>query len=476
MKPRKRFLLSLVLLISLLSACAPAQSGGLSDADVIATIVAATLNANAAATDAGAPTAEPTAAVPQPNAFGACANNGQISLAYVKDNNIWLWVESGIKTQLTNTADANDVRISQDGCRVAYTRLVPNPAYDPNAEFGPSKFIDELWVVSSDGSGNQKLAGLELFGTLPAPQEGSSYSLYKFEWQPGAHVVAFSTHLVFTGPGLLTNNDIHLVDANAPTVSTLFVAGQGGDMYFSPDGQQVAFSTHVDINVVNIDGSNLRSDLITFPIVITYSEYLYAPPVNWSPDGGTLMVAVPPEDGLAGPVNGVYPETTLWWIPLDGTPPQPVGAIQNVWFSFNEVMFSPDIGRIAYPRPIGIPEDNQRELVVALSDGSNESAAIQLPEVAFGDWSPDNSQFIYMEESPDLHLWLGNTANQNVQPISQFTPFVAGGATIEWIEGDTFVLAVQGEAGAELSVMQTSGAGVVVETFAVPFVAFDVAN
>jgi hypothetical protein len=463
----------IVLLVATLSACAPASSGGLSEADQIATIVAATLNANAVPTVEAALTAEPTAGSQQ-NAFGNCANTGQISLAYIKDSNVWLWLEGGVKTQLTNTADAVDLRISQDGCRVAYLRSVPNPAYDPNAEFGPGETVDELWVVSSDGSLSQKLAGLEFFATLPPAEENTSYSLHKFEWQPGTHTVAFSTRLGFMGPGLISNNDIHLVDANTPTPTTLLPAGQGGDVYFSPDGQQIAFSTHQEVSVINVDGSNLRSDLITFPSVITYSEYQYSPPVNWTLDGGTLMVAVPPEDGLAEPVDGVFPETALWWIPLDGTPPQEVGGIQNVWFASSEVEFSPDLGRIAYLRPVGDLET--LELVIALSDGSNESPAIQLPGIYFGDWAPDNNRFIYYNSDPALHLFMGSADSENVQPISQLTAFEAGGAEVEWVEDETFVLFVLGNAGGELSVMQTSGTGVVVDTFAQPFVSFDVAH
>lgn len=474
MKMRDHFFFSFGLfIVILITACAPTQSGGLSEADQIATIVAATLQANAVPTVEAALTAEPTAAAQQ-NAFGNCANTGQLSLAYIKDSNVWLWLEGGVKTQLTNTADAVDVRISQDGCRVAYSRSVPNPAFDPNTEFGPGETVDELWVVSSDASVNQKLAGLEFFATLPPAEETTSYSLYKFEWQPGSHTLAFSTRLVFMGPGLISNNDIHLVDANLLTPTTLLAAGQGGDIYFSPDGQQIAFSTHLDVSVINADGSNLRSDLITFPSVITYSEFQYSPPVNWTPDSGTLMVAVPPEDGLAEPVDGVFPETALWWIPLDGTPPQEVGGIQNVWFASSEVEFSPDLGRIAYLRPVGDLE--HLELVIALSDGSNESTVIQLPGIYFGDWAPDNNRFIYYYSDPSLHLFLGSADSANVQPISQLTPFEAGGAIIEWIEDDTFVLFVLGGAGGELSMMQTSGAGVVVETFMLPYLSFDVAH
>lgn len=465
-KLRTRGLIALSLV--LLAACAP--SSGLSNEDQVASIVAATLNAQDAL-----PTEAPLdGEIPTQSSFGACANSGQLSVAYVKDNNVWLWVENGAHNQLTNSADASDLRISDDGCRIAYGRQVPNPAYDPNAELPTDPTLAELWVVASDGSGNQELAGSEFFAALPSPPDNTGVGLYQFEWQPGTHVIAFSTQVL--GYGLIPSTDIYLGNADSLSVTTLLSGGQGGAFFFSPDGHQVAFSTPTSINVVNVDGTNLRSNLITFPFVITYSEFAYFPPVHWAPDSNALMVAIPPEDGLAPPVNGIYPETGLWYIPLDGTPAFQAGAVQSVWFANQEIQFSPDLGRIAYLRPVGAPELNLHELVIALSNGSNESVVFKIPSLLFGDWAPDNNRFLYTIHEVDFQIWMGNSANENVTPISQLTAFSAASAQMEWVEGETFVLLLQGEAGAELSVMQASGVGVLVATSANFSLPFDVSN
>lgn len=470
-----------LLVLLLLSSCA--APSGLSQADQIATSVVATLGVSAQPTVTGGegPTAEPIDGeiLPESN-FGDCANTGQISIAYVKNGGVWLWVQGGAPVLLVNTADANDVRISQDGCRIAYALSVPNPAFDPNSELPLSERISELWVVNSDGVGARKMAGLEFLATLPAAPENSTYDLYRFDWQPVSHTLAFGTRLSFAGPGLSQNNDIYLVDADtaiAPEdVSTLLPMGQGGDFYFSPDGLQVAFTTAQTVSVINTDSSNLRSNLVNFPTVITYSEYLYYPPVHWGLDNNSFMLAIPPEDGLAAPVNGVYPETSLWYVPLDGTPVFEAGAVQSVWFSSVEIQFSPDNGRIGYTRPYGEQQANLGELVVALSNGSNESEPVQLPQVIFRAWGPDNNQYIYSYMDPAFHLYLGSAGSPNVQPISGLTPFEAFNAELNWIEGTTFVQLLNGNAGAELSLMDTSGAGVVIDNFVTPFVSFDVAN
>jgi hypothetical protein len=472
----KMRLISNLVLVALLTACAPA-SADLSADEQIATIVAGTMVAQAS--QGTAATTEPIdGEVQVENNYGACANTGDISVAYVKDRNLYLWVEGGASMQLTASNDVTDADVSDDGCRIAYLREVPSPVYNPDAaEFAGAEFVSELWVLSSDGSANQKLAGLEFFATLPAPEQGTVYTLHRFGWQPGTHNVAYSTRLAYTGPGVASNNDIYLISANGGAANTLLPMAQGGDFYFSPDGQKVAFTTASSAGVVNVDGSGLMTDLITFPIVITYSEYLYYPPVAWTPDSNSFMVAVPPEEGLAEPVDGVYPETTLWYVPLDGTAPFEAGAVQTVWFVTDEVQFSPDAGRIAYVRQIGEVEAGEFELVTALSDGSNESPAVFANEIMFGDWAPDNMRYIYyITMGPNFQLYHGSVDSPNVTPISTLTAFQAASAIVDWVEGENFVLMVQGDAGSELSLMQTSGAGVMIDTSSSPFIAFDVAN
>lgn len=458
------------------AACAAPQDTG----DRVATVVAATMQAQVVPTLTSAPI-DGEIRAETPPAYADCANTGQISIVYLKNGNLWFWVQGGDPQQLTNSGDVQDVKLSQDGCRVAFTHTVPNPAYDPGVEFPLPENLTELWVVNSDGSGVHPIVTQDFYATLPAPAENTAYDLYGFEWQPGSHTLAFGTRTAFTGPGLVPNNDIYLVDADTALgpadISTLLPIGQGGAFFFSPDGGQVAFTTPTNANVINVDGSNLRSNLISFPMVITYSEYQYYPPVHWSPDGNSFMVAVPPEDGLAEPVDGVYPETTLWYVPLDGTPPIEAGAIQAVWFATQAVQFSPDTGRIAYLRQYGEPQANQFELVLALSDGSNESLGLQINEIRFGDWAPDNTRFIYwFSQAGVVSLFHGSAASLEVTPISTLTPFEAASAVVEWIEADTFALLLVGNAGAELSLMDISGAGMLIDTMATPFVAFDVAH
>lgn len=453
-----------VLLALLLAACAP---GDLSPSDQVSTSVAATLQAAGQPVPTAAPTLGEVAT--QAPTEPACANAGLTSVAYVKDGDVWLWVQGGMLSQLTTSGDVQDLAMADNGCRIAYTRSLPNPMHDPSVEFVAPETLNELWSVSSDGTNNRALIDTAYLAAQPVPIGDNIVSVLRFEFQPRTYTVAFNTQMLHPGVGLTQRNDINLIHVDTGSLTTLLGVEQaGGAFAFSPDGLQLAFSTPTSVGVINTDGSFLRRELITFPMVITYSEYLYSPPLNWSQDSNSLMVAIPPADGLS---EGA-PETALWWIPLDGTPAFEAGSIQAAFFVMGEVAFSPDAGRIAYLRPIGDPGSGMNELVVALSDGSNESPVISDPQPRFLDWSPDNSRYLYSYMDSGLRLGLATAADSTTTLLATLAGTSPFSVQAEWLDASRFLLLEQGEGGATLSLMDTAGMAEVVDTFDIPFVSF----
>lgn len=456
---------TLLLVALLLGACVPGTPPG-PDLDEVATLVSATLTAEAAVAEALAEEEAPEEAEGEPVAedttYGSCENTDLFTVAYVREGNAWLWIEGGENFALTASGDVGEVRISDDGCRIAYTRNLPIAEFESEDEALVDPSYNELWVVYSDGSNNQLLVGPEFFSTFALPEGAAGISVHQFAWQPGAHTLAFNTQLV--SYGLALHNNIHLVDGNSAEISTLLGAGEGGNFYFSLDGQQLAFSTPNSISVINVDGSNLRTDLLNYEPVITYSEFMYYARPYWAQDGSALMVAVPPADGFAPTEDGFPPDTSLWRIPLDGGDAVQTAAIGAVWFVQGEARISADLSKVAYLHPVGAPEDNTHVLVIAGSEGGPDIASI--PGAAFGDWSPDSEQFIYWTSAGGVQVFLGSAADGSSSPLPDLTDFPAAVASIDWTNGPFYLQALFGNQTTELSWVNIDGIGIVLDTYA----------
>ena len=137
------------------------------------------------------------------------------------------------------------------------------------------------------------------------------------------------------------------------------------------------------------DGSN-RQVVLTFPGVITYSEYQYYPPVTWLADNSAVRAAIPPNDPMANP-----PEvTTIWHIPADGSPPSTLTTITPVQFSFDSVSISPDTGNFSYPTLVTPGAPPIVDLHVANIDGSGD-VIYDSGDRRFEAWSTDGENFIF---------------------------------------------------------------------------------
>lgn len=420
---------------------------------------------------------EDAPAVPTPQGASpslTCANSDLFSVAYLKAGNVWLWLEGGTKSQLTNSGDVGDVKISDDGCLIAYTRSFSLASQVPENEALVDPSYEELWVVKSDGSGAKQLVGINFLNGLPKAEGSVGVTPYQFDWQPATYNLALNTRQI--SYGLLQNNDLHMVNAVNGTLSTLLPAGNGGNFTFSPDGKQLAITTPQTISLINADGSNPRLNLLTYKTVITYSEFLYYATPYWKNDSSALMVAIPPEDYLgnvnAGSTGG---DTTLWLIPTDGSPAKQIGSIMSVWFVNGEPVFSPDLKYVAYLRPFSDLMGEVRELVVANSDGSNEVTNITDQNMTFGGWSPDSSQFIFWVKWDKVEVKLGSPGLDPV-PLPDLTGGSAVNASLAWTNNKLYILGLEYGPGVELDWINVDGIGIVLDTYPQSIAVYDFAN
>lgn len=376
MTPKKRIFLALVVLLLAALACdylpprtpTPEPDPSLPMEDVIATSVAATIVAGGGEVPtAEVPTEEP---VPEPAPF--------LRIVFVKDGDVWYWEEGAAATQITALGDVVSVYLSSDGLVAAFVRQ-----FDWNNE--------EIYAVNTDGTNVRALVTLADFSTMVSHPDAISAVPYRIAWVPGTHTLAFNTRLTFEGPGLIVPDELRLVDADAVVLSVLMAPGTAGDFYYSPDGSQIALVNGTMISVVDANGGN-RRDLLTFPVVITYSEYTYYPPVNWSLDSSYLRASIPPHDPLAAP-----PEvTTIWHLPADGSPASTLTTLTPVPFFHDNVHLSPDTGKIAWLGMVTPGAPPIVDLHIANADGSGD-VIYNSGDRRFEAWSTDGEHFIFTE-------------------------------------------------------------------------------
>lgn len=448
--------LAAALAVTLLASCAPVnqpveQTMG---SDSISTTIAGTLTAgqtetaaeaeNLAASVTALPSPGPTSALPTPEPTEPAAERptemalepspppdpvrepDELIVAYVDPGrNVWVWTESEGARQLTTSGDVGDVRISDDGQWIAFTRTV---------DFTQAA----LWAVRSDGSQEKALMDIESFSSLPAPAEAVSIIPALFDWQPSTHTLVFTTRPTFEGPGLMLNDDLWLVNADTGEREELLEPGSGGRFTYSPDGSQIALTRPESISLVNADGSDLRENVITFPQVITYSEFEYYPSPVWSPDGSFLRVAIPPADQMQeqpGP-------TTIWEIPVDGSPAFQVGSVENAPFFYP--VLSRDAAKIAYQRPAGDPALNRHELRIAAVDGSEDALYLTEMGLLFNNWALDSTRFVFTA-GDTARSYLGQVG-QVPQPLTD----VSSVADVCWVDDNRFLFIVRSTSVLEL--------------------------
>ena len=325
----------------------------------------AEISATVAATPADTPA--PPTEVPEPQ-------ERVLKVAFIKDGNVWLWIEGGEAQRLTQSGGVLDVQLSDDGQIIAFMRQDYS-----------------LWMIRSDRSDARPLVTTEDINAMVPSENG--VTVYRYTWVPGTHLLAFNTRQE-AQIGLILNNDFHQVNADNLERSTLLPPGEGGQFYPSPDGTLFAIDTSGRIFLMDRAGGN-RREVFTYTPMITYSEVqFYAQPV-WARDSSKLRVAIPPVDPLADPSQ----TTALWELYPDGRPAQLLATLSAASV-IQASAFSRDLGRVAY---LDLPEEGRthdpNQLKIAdLATGQILAFEILANQI-YG-WSLDDQHFAFMVNTP----------------------------------------------------------------------------
>jgi len=335
----------------------------------------------------------------------------QIRVAFISGSNPWIVEPPAAPRQLSAAASVDGVYLSSDGLRVVYTH---RPVAD-----GPA----EVRVVNSDGTGDRALLSSVQVGALEAPGSALYTDVNLLQWIPGTHRIFLSTRGQFEGPGLARNDDLFVIDADTGTVTTVLTAGNGGDAHPSPDGTKMAVSRGTSISVCSIDGTGMHSSVISFPAVITYSEYTYDPPVVWAADSSRFGVIIPSEDPFAASPTGA-----IWMVDGESGAATLVSTLSGIFFLPSGVL-SPTLDRVGYVRAAADP--SVKDSYVSAPDGSTALHLGSNANTAVLSFAPDGQHFAYYVGAPTT-VFIGSLGGGTV-------PIPGSLMRLSWVNNGQFV-------------------------------------
>ncbi len=324
----------------------------------------------------------PTAALPH------------LRVAFISGGSPWLVAPPAPAYALSGLTGVDSVDISDDGQMVAYVR---HDSYDHPGE---------LRVVNYDGSGDRALLTSAQVGALEPVGDALFIDLFQVKWIPGTHNLLINTKAAYDGPGLPRLDDLFKVNAETGVLTAIFTPGNAGEVWPSPNGLKMVISRGAYLSLANIDGTGLIPSVVTFPAIITYSEYSYYPEAVWAADSSQFGVIIASEDPLAAVTSGAI------WLVNGSTGAASLASTLNGNFFFPKAVLSPTLDHVGY--------------VVATADPAVKQAYVSL-----------------LNGASALHLADGNTGVDTFSPDGQYFSYYVGSGTADWIGslgGGTFLV------------------------------------
>jgi hypothetical protein len=150
-------------------------------------------------------------------------------------------------------------------------------------------------------------------------------------------------------------------------------------------GHTIAVSRGTGLDLVNFDGSNHRQNVITFPAIITYSEYTFKPRPQWSPDGSFFTVAIPSKDPMAADASVAF-----YRVGADGTvTPHGTHPGNYVFGGSIPPQIAPDGGHVVYAQANPSGGEEALHMLTLKSDALDDNTFDHKSAGGWG-WAPDS--------------------------------------------------------------------------------------
>jgi hypothetical protein len=379
-------------------------------------------------------TLPPVVAVPRPA-------QGTAVVAFVQDDDLWVWSEATGQTQiLVDAGDVIRVELSDDGELAAFVRR----SYR-NEE-------SALWVVGLDGSSPRELvSAAELRSNLDAA-EADSTDFTQLEWIPNTHRLLYRPAAASGGQGQGGGRQggVYLVDADSSARAEVAPAEVSAEFEASPDGGNVAMVTPTGLSFYSFDGARLRRDVLTYPAKGV--PFAFTPWGVWTQDSSAFLIAAPAESGI-----------TVWRVPVAGAQPQALITVDNANL---QVIFAPDgsgaamvlqgatvervdsapaltlggLGGLFSPRFAG-REVAAATFIVPLPEDLGPLATPRDTFITLPVWSPGGSAYVFDGKSPREFYPLCPGASQMIEVCGPAIQIPLEFGEFEWVDGNRFLYA-----------------------------------
>ena len=377
-------------------------------------------------------TLPPVVAVPRPA-------QGTAVVAFVQDDDLWVWSEATGQTQiLVDAGDVIRVELSDDGALAAFVRR----SYR-NEE-------SALWVVGLDGSSPRELvSAAELRSNLDAAETDST-DFAQVEWIPNTHLLLYSPAAASGGQGQGGGRQggVYLVGADGSTQAEIAPAEASNEFSASPDGGHVAMVTPTGLSFYSFEGGRLRRDSLTYPA--TGVPFPFTPWGAWTQDSSAFLIAAPAETGI-----------TIWRVPVEGALSQALITVDDANL---QVVFAPDgssaamvrqgatverldsVPPLSFGGPDGVftPRLAGREVAaatffVSLPDDLGPLAAPRDTFVNLPVWSPGGPAYLFDGKSLREFYPICPNASQMIEVCGPAIQIPLEFGEFEWVDGNRFL-------------------------------------
>jgi hypothetical protein len=290
-----------------------------------------------------------------------------------------------------------------------------------------------VYAINTDGSGYRTLVTGDLL-TAFHPGYDINSEIYGLAFVPGTHKLLFNTSEFdpLADPTDLEhgyaqpNHDLLLADTDTGNIKQILQPGKGGIFMVSPNGKLVAVLTADHIDVLDINGQIIHSDLVTYPQIWKYNRVQ----LSWSADSQSLIVLLP-INSSSDDTDGPEP-LSLWKYPMDGQladeirlTPAPMGSSFEVspdgnWIVYTYFFYE---GKTDPNGQFGVYLGNLRDGTSRLLLGEGTHGSPQ-----FFSWSPDSQHFL----AEGTELFLGDIQS-NMVPIG-------GGSVLGWVDASHYLM------------------------------------